>query len=421
MGRAAAVKNFVARVALLVGLLGVSLPAHPSRVLCGADVLLGDSIHLVRGKRVGLVANQTSLLSTGTRLLDTLRSAGIRVTALFSPEHGIRGSEAAGVRVGQETDSATGLPVYSLYGRVTRPTTEMLRNVDLLVYDLQDAGARFFTYVSTLYYCMDAAAERNIPIVVLDRPDPIGGSLLEGPVLEKNLHSFNGIIPIPIRYGMTPGELARMIVGEGWLPGGRGCDLRVVPLRNWNRAGWFDATGLRWISPSPNMKTPATAGVYPGVCLFEGTNLSEGRGTEHPFEWIGAPFLDGPALAAELERRSLAGVRFEPVDFTPESIPRVAPEPRYRGERCSGVAILVADRERFRPVAAALHILDAAMRQAPGRIAFSAQFDILSGQHDLRKKLSDGIPVDRIAAAWKEQLDIFAAARKRYLLYPLYP
>ncbi len=419
MVRPAAASRSAKLIARLLLILFSDLPAQPSsRTACGADVLLGDSLHLVRGLRVGLVANQASLLAAGVRLLDTLRSAGIRVTALFSPEHGFRGSEAAGMRLGQETDSASGLPVFSLYGGVVRPTSRMLEDVDLLLYDLQDAGARFFTFVSTLYYCMDAASERRIPLLVLDRPDPIGGSLIEGPVLEEQLRSFNGTAPLPIRYGMTPGELARMIAGEGWLPGGRSCDLRVVPLRGWKRDAWFDETGLPWVSPSPNMKTVATAGVYPGACLFEGTNLSEGRGTEHPFEWIGAPFLDGRALAAELERRALPGVRFEPVEFTPHPIPHVAPAPRYSGERCSGVAIMVTDRDRFRPVATSLHLLDAALRQAPGRISFTAQFDILSGQHDLRRKLIEGLPVDSIAAGWRDRLDAFAAARKHSLLYP---
>ena len=279
--------------------------AQPVRV--GAEVFVEKNLDSVRGKKLGIVCNQTSVFPNGTHLVDSLRRLGLEVTALFSPEHGIRGQAAAGVQIGNQIDSGTGLTVYSLYGKTLKPTAEMVRNVDVFIFDLQDAGSRFFTFSSTMANVMEAARDFGKKIYVLDRPNPIDGVDLEGPVLDMTLISFFGLFPIPVRHGLTMGELANMIVGEGWLNYNSSVDLTVVPMEGWRRSMWYDSTGLPWISPSPNMKTLATATVYPGTCFFEATNISEGRGTPKPFEYIGAPNLNSEKAVSLLSRLHLPG------------------------------------------------------------------------------------------------------------------
>ena len=356
----------------------------------------------LKGKRIGLITNPTGVTSRLESTESVLAAhPEIRVVALFAPEHGLQGAAQAGEPI------SSGGAVFSLYGATARQIEEALRDVDVLVYDIQDAGARFYTYPSTLFECMKAAAAKGIPFVVLDRPDPVNGRSVEGPVLEKGFESFLGVYQIPIRYGMTPGELAQFLNTET----GLGCDVRVVPLKGWKRKQFYNQTGLQWISPSPNMPTVETALVYPGACLIEGTNLSEGRGTTHPFEWIGAPWLDGRRLATKLNQLRLKGVRFRDQAFTPTFS-------KYKGELCQGIQIHVIDRKEFEPVRTILHVLDEVIALHPGRLEFqSGSFDRLAGTSSLRECLQAGEPVEAIVKSWDQGLKDFERRRKKSLIY----
>src|SRR5581483_4665277 len=282
-------------------------------VACGIDVLQRDSFAPLRGRSVGLITNHTGLNRKGMATADLLRAAPeVRLRALFGPEHGIRG--ALDTKISDSKDKATGLPVYSLYGERTRPTAAQLAGLDTLVFDIQDIGTRFYTYISTLGLCLEAAAEHSLRFVVLDRPNPLGGLDVEGPLADPDQLSFTAYHPIPIRHGLTVGEMARLFQAEKRI----GADLHVVPVEGWRRADFWDATNLTWVNPSPNMRSLTGALLYPGIGLLETTNVSVGRGTDTPFEIIGAPWLDGRLLAAELNARDLPGVRFVPVRFTPK-------------------------------------------------------------------------------------------------------
>lgn len=387
------------------------------RVRTGADVLLGKRLALLQGKRVGVICNHTSLLSNGTHLVDTLLARGVNVTTLFGPEHGIRGSIQAGSKVDDEIDSATGLRVYSLYSRTRKPTAEMLQNVDVLLFDLQDVGARFYTYAGTMSYAMEACAEFGKQFVVLDRPNPINGVDVEGPVLDMTLRSFTGLFPTPIRHGLTLGELAKMIIGEGWILDTR-LDLTVVPMEGWKRSMWYDQTGLRWVPPSPNMKTLQTATVYPGTCLFETTNISEGRGTAKPFEYIGAPGIDGDTLARVLNNLRLKGVKFEAITFTPRSDSMAALNPKFKGKECRGVAVKVVNRKVFRPVEVGIAMLSVFQKIYGSKFTIrEGQLDHFLGDEIARKKLQEGLSASRILSFSETQRADYRQKRKPYLLY----
>jgi uncharacterized protein YbbC (DUF1343 family) len=324
-------------------------------VRLGLDVLLEQQTALIAGKRVGLIASASStdaaLISSVERLH---QHPAVRLRALFGPEHGLRGDAQAGQHVTAATDPLTGLPVYSLYGDTKKPTPAMLDGLDALLFDLQDGGVRFYTYLSTLVYTMQAAAESNLPLLVLDRPAFLNGLTVEGPTLDPAYTSFVGICPVPLRYGLTAGEIARLLNEVLDI----GCDLTVVPLYGWRRGMWFDDTGLPFVPPSPNLPTLAALTAYPGTCLVEGTTLSEGRGTTRPFEYIGAPWVDAPALAQALNALELPGARFRPVYFVPTFS-------KHQGEMCAGVHLYVTDRSRFRPVETALHLLAQVKRAHP--------------------------------------------------------
>ena len=381
-------------------------------VQTGLQVLLQDQLHLLAGKRVGLVTNPTGVLPDLTLNLDALLSAGIRVTALFGPEHGLRASAPDGVAVPSGHDAATGLPVHSLYGPVKKPTAEMSAGVDVFVYDIQDVGARFYTYIWTLSYVMEAAAELGKQVLVLDRPAPLGGLVVEGGLLDERFASFVGRWAMPWRYALTPGEMAR------WFLRRAPCDLTVVPMRGWQRDMWYDETGLPWVPPSPGMPTLHTAVVYPGTCLFEGTNMSEGRGTSLPFEWIGAPWLDGERWARELNRLDLPGVRFRPVAFTPSAS-------KHAGVECYGVQVHVLDRQSFLPVRTGLHMLETARRLGAGHFAWlpsswegrPPHLDLLAGGPLVRQRLDAGESVASIEAEWQQGLAAFEAERLESCLY----
>ncbi len=401
---------------LMWGVFSPPLEGQQNRVRVGAEVLLQNYISLISGKRVGIICNHTSILPNKTRLIDTLLSKGISVTALFSPEHGIRGNVPAGVNVGESIEEKTGLPVFSLYQNKT--TANILEGVDVLLFDLQDVGARFFTYYITMAHAMEIAAAAKKIFIVLDRPNPINGSDIEGPVLDSSLQSPVGRFPLAIRHGLTLGEMARMIVGEKWIPCDTTFSLIVVPMEGWKRTMYYDETGLPWIAPSPNMKFLSTALVYPGTCLIEGTNLSEGRGSYRPFEYVGAPWLDGNRLAKTLDSMQIPGARFHAIKFTPKSDSIRAPNPKYNGESCSGIFLQVTDRRSFHPVITAVKMISAIRSLFSFRFEFLPRlFDRLAGSASLRSVLEKSAALDSLLTSGAYELDSYRILRARYLLY----
>ncbi|NPV80261.1 MAG: DUF1343 domain-containing protein [Firmicutes bacterium] len=386
---------------------------HINRVKLGVDVLFDEMSELLKGKKVGFIGNQTSVDEDLTHTADVLyESSEVQLVALFGPEHGFRG--AARGKVESYIDEATGLPAYSLYGETYKPTPEMLEGIDALVFDIQDVGVHFYTYESTMAYCMEAAAQQGIEFILMDRPNPIGGEILEGPILEEPFRSFVGVYPVPIRHGLTLGELAQLYNVEF----GINCKLTVIPMQGWKRWMWFDETGLgTWVMPSPNMPTLDTAIVYPGTCLFEGTNVSEGRGTTRPYEIIGAPYINGSKLADELNSRDLPGVRFRAAYFIPTFS-------KYQGELCGGVQLHVRDRNTFRPVATALHMIEAIRKLYPDQFRFDRQaqdgrksFDLLAGTDKIRIQFEQGASAYEIVTTWGEDLQRFDGLRRKYLIY----
>ncbi len=403
----------------LLGLVLIPLSNTFSQVWVGAEILLRDEIHLIADKRIGVIANHSSRLPDGRHLVDALQARkDVKLVALFSPEHGFGGTVPAGEEIRSARDAALDIPVYSLYGQTTKPTPEMLKGIDVLLFDIQDVGVRFFTYISTMSYAMEAAAEMGIPFVVLDRPNPITGTRIGGFIVHDTLKSFVGLHPIPIMHGMTVGELAMMFNNEGWLRNGVKAELRVVKMKGWERDHWFDQTGLVWVKPSPNIVTTATATVYPATCYFEGTNISEGRGTDQPFETVGAPFLNGHMWAAALRKSGLAGIRFHPVTFVPRDIENVVTNPKYRGETCNGVRLEVVDRNAFDPIRTALVMLRTAIDQGGDRFKWRERsIDRLMGTSDVRMRLAGEAGVKNLEMQARHDTDRFKPLRKKYLLY----
>jgi uncharacterized protein YbbC (DUF1343 family)/CubicO group peptidase (beta-lactamase class C family) len=382
---------------------GLLTPAS-AEVLNGLDVLERDGFKELQGLRVGLITNHTGRDRAGRQTIDVLREAqGVKLAALFSPEHGIRGQ--ADEKVSDSIDEKTGLPIYSLYGETRRPKPEQLKNLDALVYDIQDVGARFYTYTATLGYAMEEAGKSGIPLFILDRPDPIGGVEVEGPVADADKLSFTAYHTIPVQYGLTIGELAQLFNDQRKL----GCDLRVVKMENWRRAMWLDSTGQTWVNPSPNMRSLTEATLYPGVGLLETTNLSVGRGTDTPFELVGAPWLDGQKLAAYLNARGLAGVRFVPVRFTPRASV-------FKDQECGGVNIIVTDRALFRPVRAGIEMAVALRRLYPNDWKVDDYARLLANG-DTLERVKRGDDAESIVASWQKRLEEFRRSRSRILLY----
>ena len=408
------------RTLVVLGLCGWSLgcgargPAAqgptPGAVRPGIDVLVTDSLALVRDRRVGLVTNQAGVDARGTSDVVRLRAAGVRLVALFSPEHGFRGAAEPGAAVASSLDSATGLPIYSLYGKSTAPTDAMLDGLDLLVVDLPDAGARYYTYLFTTVEVMRSAARRGLPVVVLDRPDPIGAAV-QGNVLDPAYASPVGLLAVPMRYGMTLGELARMARADLGLT----TALRVVPAAGWRRSAALDATGLPFVPPSPNLRSLESLYHYPGLCLFEGTNLSVGRGSDAPFEQIGAPWLDTAAVLARVRAAGLPGVGVEGTAFTPRS----PGDGKYADTAVAGIRLRVLDRDAYDPTATAVHLLAAVRAVHPDRFAWIARhFDRLAGGPVLREQLEAGTDPAAIVAGWDDALRAFRERRKAFLIYP---
>lgn len=401
-------------VAACAGPKAAVVPA-PARaaVRPGIEVLLSDSLGLVRGVRIGLVTNRAGVDAAGVSDVDRLRAAGLDLVALFSPEHGFRGTAAPGELVANAVDSATSLPIYSLYGRNTAPTPEMLAGLDVIVVDLQDVGARYYTYLSTTAAVMRSAARDGKRVIVLDRPNPIGGAV-QGNVLDTAYASFVGLLPIAMRHGMTLGELARLANAELAI----GADLMVVPVAGWNPAMAFDQTGLPFIPPSPNLRTIEALFHYPGLCLFEGTNLSVGRGSEHPFEQVGAPWLDARRVIRALRAAHLPGVAFSRVRFRP-----VSPgDGKYADTLLIGIRLTVTDRATYDPTATAVALMAAIRDAHPDRLTWSAaQFDRLAGTDALRLGLASGAPAAEVMSGWAGARMDFEARRASALIYPREP
>ena len=382
----------------------LAMTSSDAKVLTGIDVLARDGFKQLAGMRVGLITNQTGRDRSGRSTIDVLHKApNVKLVALFSPEHGIRG--AADEKVSDSKDEQTGLPIYSLYGETRRPKPEQLKDLDALVFDIQDIGTRFYTYISTLGYVMEEAAKAQRPVFVLDRPNPIGGLEVEGAVADADKLSFTAYHAIPVRHGMTIGELARLFNQERRI----GCDLRVIEMVGWRRAMWLDETNLLWVNPSPNMRSLTEATLYPGIGLLETTNVSVGRGTDTPFEVVGSPWIDGQELAAYLNGQKIAGVRFVPVRFTPASSV-------FKGEECGGINVVITDRARFRPVRNGLEIAVALHKLYPAQWKVDNYARLLVNS-DALERLKRGDSASDIAHSWSERLEVFRKARARVLLY----
>jgi uncharacterized protein YbbC (DUF1343 family) len=382
-----------------------------------------DRIHeyekLFIGKRIGIVTNHTAFNSRNEHITDIFfKLPNTEVVALFGPEHGIKGKEAAGSKIENKTDPLKDIPIYSLYGKTLKPTSEMLDNIEILVFDIQDIGARFYTYIYTMSLAMEAAAEQNIPFVVIDRPNPINGIDTEGNILEIPFKTFVGLHPIPVRHGMTVGELAKMFNEERWLKNQIQADLKVIPMRDWNREMWYDQTGLIWRSPSPNMPDLNVATVYPGMCLFEGTNISEGRGTYEPFLRIGAPWFLNDNFTTINKLIELPGVLFGPITFTPKSIPEMSPNPKYKDEMLTGISLSITDRTKFRPYLTGIQLVQHLFRLNPKSFKWRERhFDRLCGTDKVRRFIIEGRKISDIKEWMDKDILPFLKIRKKYLLY----
>ena len=379
----------------------------------GLSVLFRERLEIVEGQSIGLITNQTGIAPRfQSNLTLFAEHPKVQLVALFSPEHGISGTAQAGIQIASASGKGGQIPIHSLYGKIRQPTPEMLAGIDVLVYDIQDVGSRFYTYISTLLRAMSAAAANRVDFIVLDRPNPIRGDRVEGNLLQPAFRSFVGEAAIPIRHGMTVGELAQFCMAELDFAS---TQLEIVPMQGWRRAMWYDETGLPWVPPSPNMPTLETATLYPGTCLIEGTNLSEGRGTTKPFEWIGAPWINPERWADTLNSLELSGTHFRPVHFTPTFS-------KYADQDCHGVQVHVTDRDQFKPVNAALHVIATAQRDYPGQFGFLENrgryfFDLLAGTDALRLRLMKRESPTEIVQSWEADVDNFTDQRRPYLLY----
>ncbi len=399
-----------------------TVPPSSAVVRTGAGRLVDSGFAELAGQRVGLIANQTSVVGD-EHLIDLLDAApDVELVAAFAPEHGIRGIADAGEVFDDEFDPRTGTVVFSLYGQTRTPTPEMLEGIDVMVFDLQDVGTRYYTYISTMGLAMRAAADAGISFMVLDRPNPHGGDQVSGFVRDADLDSFIAQYPIPTMFGMTSGELAFAIKGEGWLGDMSGLDLTVIELSGWERSMAWPDTELDWIGPSPGLPTVESGLTYPATVFFEATTLSYGTGTERPFSAIGAPWLDGDLLADEMNALNLPGVTFEAVTYTPMVIPNVSVRPRYRDEEVYGVAMTLTDPSIHRPVETGMHLVVAAQRQATAAgegsiIDRPAVFDLLSGSPRLRRGLQAGVPVEEIVGQWEAEVATFVEQTSQYYLH----
>ena len=379
----------------------------------GLSVLFREQSSLVEGRSIGLITNQTGIdRQFRSNLTLFAEQPKVELAAIFSPEHGISGSAQAGIEVASAIGEGRQIPIHSLYGETRQPTPEMLAGIDTLIYDIQDVGSRFYTYISTLLRAMKAAASGSVDFIVLDRPNPIRGDRVEGNVLQPAFQSFVGETAIPIRHGMTVGELAQFCKSE---LGFASIQLEIVPMHGWRRGMWYDQTGLPWVPPSPNMPTVETAMLYPGTCLIEGTNLSEGRGTTKPFEWMGAPWIDPERWANTLNNLDLPGTHFRPIHFTPTFS-------KYADQECHGVQVHVTDRDQFKPVDVALHLIATARRDYSDQFEFIENggryfFDLLAGSDEPRLRLMKCESPTEIVQSWEAEVEKFTERCRPHLLY----
>jgi len=375
-----------------------------ARVATGLDVLEAQNFAPLQGKRIGVITNQTGIDAAGNRIVDLLHKApGIKLTAIFSPEHGIHGN--VDEKVASTTEALTGLPIYSLYGETRRPSDEMLNGLDALVFDIQDAGVRFYTYATTMAYSMEAASRKGMDFYVLDRPDPIGADVVQGPMLDADMKSFTAYFSLPVRHGMTIGELATFFNTEA----GIGAKLHIIKMRDYRRSDWYDDTGLKWVNPSPNLRTLTQTTLYPGVALLEGANVSVGRGTDTPFERLGAPWINGKELASYLNRRGIAGVFFIPSDFTPDAN-------RYQNHLCHGIRILLTDRHALDSPLLGIEVASALYRLYPAEFHIQEILGMV-GTRRVLQDLTDGRDPKMISSQWQGEIEEFVALRNKYLLY----
>ncbi|MBZ5699419.1 MAG: DUF1343 domain-containing protein [Acidobacteriia bacterium] len=375
-----------------------------AHTMTGIDVLEAENFATLAGKRIGLITNQTGIDRSRRSTIDLLAHApGVQLVALFSPEHGIRGT--LDERIASTVDLATGLPDYSLYGDDVRPTDAMLAGLDALVFDIQDAGVRFYTYITTMGYTMEAAAKHHLAYYVLDRPDPLGGERIEGPMLDQERTNFAGYFPMPVRMAMTLGEMARMFNAENKI----GCDLHVISMQNWRRRDWFDGTGLPWVNPSPNLRSAGAGILYPGLEILQPGGVSVGRGTGRPFERVGAPWIREAEFVNYLNQRSVPGVRFEPERFTPDS-------GLYKGEMCAGARVVVTDRASLESMRMGIEIASALAKLYPRKFEVRKMIALV-GNASTIKRLENGDAPAAIVSSWKAELDAFRKMRAKYLLY----
>jgi uncharacterized protein YbbC (DUF1343 family) len=380
-------------------------PSHRAgRVETGLDVFESGKFASLRGKHIGIITNHTGLDAQGKSTIELLsRASGVQVVAIFSPEHGLRGQ--LDERLSSTKDPSTGLPVFTLYGETLRPTDEMLKGVDTLVFDIQDAGVRFYTYTVTMAYAMEEAAKRHIAFYVLDRPNPLGGEIIEGPMLDPDKTDFVGYYPIPVRFGLTIGELAQFFNSENHI----NADLHVIAMKNWHRNYFFESTGIRWIPPSPNLRTIKGSIVYPGLEILQSAGVSVGRGTEAPFEEFGAPWMEGEKVAAALNAMHLPGLKFVTQPFIPVS-------GLYAGRRCGGVGIRIGDRAVVRAMSMGLEIAALLQKRYPENFD-AAKTMVLLGNAETVQKLKDGATPAAIVAAWQSGLGDYDKTRRQYFLY----
>ena len=378
--------------------------SRAGRVQTGLDVLEAEKFAPLRGKHIGLITNHTGLDYQERTTINVLAHApGVRVVALFSPEHGIAGHSDE--KLSSSKDASTGLPIFSLYGDHLRPTEEMLQGIDALVFDVQDAGVRFYTYTTTMAYCMEEAAKRNIAFFVLDRPNPLNGDIVEGPMLDADKTSFVAYYPLPVRYALTIGELAQFLNTENHI----NAQLHVIPMKNWHRNYFFESTGLKWIPPSPNLRTLKGSLLYPGLEILQNAGVSVGRGTEAPFEEFGAPWINGEEISEALNAKSLPGVHFVNQPFIPVS-------GLYAGQHCGGVGVRVTDRVRLRSMPVGLEIAAALHKKYPDHFDVTKILLLLGNDSTLRQ-LQSGTPVAEIIATGAKDLAAYDATRRRYFLY----
>ena len=390
-----------------------SIPAE-SRTILGNEIFCHNLPEILLDKRLGLVINHTSLLHDGTPLLAACLKKGMQIKAIFSPEHGYSGKIEGGNKV--KDNRLNDIKIFSLYGKTRRPTPEQMREIDAFIYDIQDVGTRFYTYITTLKYVLEAAAKAKIPVFVLDRPNPAGGIIIEGPLLQPEFESYIGSLPVPVRYGLTIGELALMMKGQGWVP--TDVNLHIIKMKNWKRKYFWEDTGLTWIPTSPNMPSPETAVIYPGTSLLGGIILNQGLGTPNPFLQFGSPWMDPDLIIRKLPSRASQGVKFEAIDYTPRPIPGKILDPPYKNKICHGISIRIIQKNKFFPLKFTLALIKVLKENYPDKIfKESNSLSLMFGNSLLAEYLKDDISYPELLASIKKDEDLFRKIRRKYLLY----